>query len=240
MKVFVDGSLGTRTALCDRTYPGVAGAERHGLLRTPGPELQRLMRTATDNGLSIAVHTIGDRATALALDAFAGTGCTGRIEHAQQVRPQDLQRFAALGVVASIQPRHALDDRDAADTLWAGATDLAFPYGALMRAGAQVVLGSDAPVAPLDPWDAIASAVHRSLDDRPPWHPEQHLTLEQALSAASGGRRQVQVGDVADLTVVADPPAEVLARDGPAGLRRTEVLATLVGGHFTHRAPGLS
>ena len=161
------------------------------------------------------------------------------MEHAQQVADADLGRFAALGVVASVQPRHALDDRDAADQHWASATARSFPYRSLVDAGARVVLGSDAPVAPLDPWDGVAAAVHRSLDDRPAWHPEQHLDLDTALAAASGGRRAVRVGDVADLVVVAEPPAEVLARDGAAGLRRTEVLATLVGGRFTHRTAAL-
>ena len=239
LKVFVDGSLGTRTAYCTAAYPGAVDAEAHGMLRTPLPELERLLRRAASCGVDLAVHAIGDRATAVALDAFAAAGCTGRIEHAQQVLAADLPRFAALGVVASIQPRHALDDRDAADQHWAGATGRAFPYRALVDAGAEVVLGSDAPVAPLDPWDGIASAVHRSLDGRAAWHPEQQLDLDVALAAASGGRRAVRVGDVADLVVVPEPPAAVLAREGVDGVRRTEVLGTLVGGRWTHRAATL-
>jgi len=239
LKVFVDGSLGTRTAYCTRPYPGAAGAQAHGLLRTPPAELERLLRRAGSAGLDAAVHAIGDRATAIALDGFAAAGVRGRIEHAQQVQPEDLPRFAELGVVASVQPRHALDDRDAADQHWAGATGRAFPYRALVDAGAEIVLGSDAPVAPLDPWDAIASAVHRSLDARAPWHPEQQLDLDVALAAAGGGRRAVRVGDTADLVVVAEPPAAVLARDGAEGLRRAEVLGTLVAGRWTHRAAAL-
>ena len=238
LKVFVDGSLGTRTAWCAEPYPGVRGPAAHGVLRTPLGELERLLRRATAHGLDVAVHAIGDDAVTTALDGFAAAGCTGRIEHAQQVHERDLPRFAALGVVASVQPRHALDDRDAADHHWAGATGRAFPYGALVRAGAQVVLGSDAPVAALDPWDALASAVHRSADDREPWHPEQHLALADALAASSGGRRAVRVGDAADLVVVPEPPADVLARDGADGLRRTPVLGTLVAGAWTHRDLG--
>ncbi|WP_369139747.1 amidohydrolase [Modestobacter versicolor] len=240
LKLFVDGSLGTRTAFCSAAYPGVTGAGAHGVLRTPPAELERLLRRASTSGLDLAVHAIGDRAIAIALDAFAATGCTGRVEHAQQVHDEDLARFAELGVVASVQPRHAVDDRDAADQLWAGATGRAFPYRALVDAGAQVLLGSDAPVAPLDPWDGIASAVHRSLDGRAAWHPEQHLDLPVALAAASGGRRGVRVGDAADLVVVAEHPADVLARDGVGGLRTPEVLGTLVAGRFTHRGPALA
>ena len=239
LKVFVDGSLGTRTAFCTSPYPGTTGPAGHGLLRTPPEELARLLRRAAAAGLDRAVHAIGDRATAIALDGFAAAGVPGRVEHAQQVHDADLPRFAALGVVASVQPRHAVDDRDAADLHWAGATARAFPYRALADAGAELVLGSDAPVAALDPWDGIAAAVHRSLDARAAWHPEQHLDLDVALAAASGGRRGVRVGDVADLVVVADPPSAVLARDGAAGLRTTEVLATLVGGRTTHRSAAL-
>lgn len=239
LKVFADGSLGTRTALCSRPYPGAPGDEAHGLLTTPPQELERLLRRASAGGLDVAVHAIGDRAVTLVLDAFAAVGCPGRVEHSQQVAVADLPRFAALGVTASVQPRHAVDDRDAADRHWAGATDRAFCYGDLARAGARLVLGSDAPVAPLDPWDAVASAVHRTGDDRPPWHPEQHLDLATALGAASGGRRAVRVGDAADLCVVAEHPSEVLARDGAEGLRRTPVLGTLLGGSWTHRVPVL-
>ncbi|NIZ92336.1 amidohydrolase [Kineococcus rubinsiae] len=242
LKLFVDGSLGTRTAFCHDPYPDVEGpsaagaAPRHGLLRLSPQELRQQLRRAHDAGLDLAVHAIGDAAVTVALDAFEAEGVGGRIEHAQQVGPADVPRFAALGVVASVQPRHAVDDRDACDVHWAAGVDRAFPYAALLAAGAEVVLGSDAPVAPLDPWDAVASAVHRSLDARPAWHPEQHLSLDDALAAASGGRRGVRVGEVADLVLLARDPAAVLADGGPDALRRSEVLATLVGGAFTHRA----
>jgi len=235
LKLFVDGSLGTRTAHCTHAYPG----GDHGMLRLPAAELEGWLRRATAGGLDAAVHAIGDAGVRTALDGFEAAGCGGRVEHAQQVLPADLPRFAALGVTASVQPRHAVDDRDLADHHWAGATDRAFPYRALLAAGADVVLGSDAPVAPLDPWDAVASAVHRSADDRGAWHPEQHLDLRQALRACSGGRSAVEVGDVADLVLLAEDPADVLARDGADGLRRPEVLGTLVGGRWTHRGAAL-
>ena len=81
------------------------------------------------------------------------------------------------------QPEHAVDDRDVADRYWAGRTHRAFAYRWLLDAGVPLVLGSDAPVAPLDPWIAIAAAVHRSGDDRAAWHPEQHIPLAAALLA---------------------------------------------------------
>ena len=240
LKVFVDGSLGTRTAYCSSAYAGATpGAGAHGMLLLPAGELEGLLRRATSAGLTTAVHAIGDAGVRTALDAYEAAGCGGRVEHAQQVLPEDLPRFAALGVAASVQPRHAVDDRDLADLHWSGATSRAFPYAALLAAGADIVLGSDAPVAPLDPWDAVASAVHRSLDDRDAWHPDQHLTLPQALSAASGGRACVRVGDVADLVLLAEDPADVLVRGGPGALRSPEVLGTLVGGRWTHRSAAL-
>ncbi|WP_432571883.1 amidohydrolase [Kineococcus sp. SYSU DK005] len=236
VKLVVDGSLGTRTAYCCDAYPPPAPAGPHGVLRLPPRELEPLLRRAAAHGFDVAVHAIGDAAVAVALDGFEAVGCTGRVEHAQQVREQDLGRFARLGVVASVQPRHAVDDRDLSEAHWASGLGRAFPYAALHAAGAELRLGSDAPVAPLDPWDAVASAVHRSVDERPAWHPEQHLPLEVALRAACDGRPAVRVGDAADVALVPEPPAAVLAAGGADALRRTGVLGTLVGGVWTHRA----
>jgi predicted amidohydrolase YtcJ len=226
-KLFVDGSLNTRTAYCHQPYPG---QQTHGLLELPFDELVSLMRKASRHGLSPAVHAIGDHANTIALDAFAEVGCTGRIEHAQLVRPDDLARFGQLGVVAGVQPAHQPDDRDVADQYWAGRTGQAFPYGALLAAGATLEIGSDAPVSPLNPWDGIASAVTRTDDSRPAWHPEQAVSLPVAIAAASRGRSSVSAGDVADLTVTAEDPA--MAED----LREIPIAVTLVGGRVTYRA----
>ncbi|HEY3463904.1 MAG TPA: amidohydrolase family protein, partial [Amycolatopsis sp.] len=114
---------------------------------------------------------------------------------------------------------------------WHGRTGRAFPYRSLLESGARLEFGSDAPVAPLDPWDGIASAVSRTDDDRPPWHPEQAIPLEDALAAASGGRRGVAVGDVADLMVTAADPSVL----SPSDLRTLPVTATILGGHVTHQ-----
>jgi predicted amidohydrolase YtcJ len=232
-KIVSDGSLNTRTAWCMEPYPDLQdGPESHGLCLVGGEELVHLMGRAWAAGLSPAVHAIGDRANAEALDAFERVGCRGRIEHAQLVCPEDLHRFARLGVVASVQPQHAVTDRDVADRHWAGRTGRAFAYRSLHDAGARLELGSDAPVSPLDPWQAIADAVYRSDDGRPAWHPEQALPLDVAVAAASAGRRGVTVGSVADLTVVAGDPRAASEEE----LRRTPVLVTLVGGAITHRA----
>jgi predicted amidohydrolase YtcJ len=229
-KLFVDGSLNTRTAYCHDPYPGTTG---HGMLELPYEQLVPLMERAHRHGIAPAVHAIGDDATRVALDAFTEVGCPGRIEHAQLVHPDDLARFAALGITASVQPAHAPDDRDVADRYWAGRTGRAFPYGALLAAGARLEIGSDAPVAPLDPWDGIASAVARTDDGRPSWHPEQAIPLDVALAASSGGRTGIHVGDPADLVVVAADPTDLT----PDDLRDIPVTATFLAGRPTHLLP---
>jgi predicted amidohydrolase YtcJ len=232
-KVLTDGSLNTRTAYCDEEYPGLAGHEHpNGLLTVPPTDLLPLMRRAADAGITPAVHAIGDGANALALDAFEELGIGGRIEHAQLLRASDLVRFAQLGVIASVQPEHALDDRDVADKYWAGRTSRAFPLRSLLDSGAQLALGSDAPVAPLDPWITIAAAVGRTRGDREPWHPEQAITIDEAIAASS--RTTIAVGQRADIVVTDSDPRTMSASD----LRRMSVAATLLGGRFTHNTLG--
>jgi predicted amidohydrolase YtcJ len=227
MKVLIDGSLNTRTAFCVDPYPH--GGK--GILTMSEAELLTLLERAREAGFVPAVHAIGDAANKVALDAFAAAGIPGRIEHAQFVREEDLARFAELNVTASVQPLHALDDRDAADANWAGHTDRAFPLRSLLDAGARLALGSDAPVAPLDPWVAMSAATTRSRQDgRQPWHPEQSITRKEALAASARGRKRVRVGDPADMAILDDDPLAV--RDDI--FANMPVAATVVGGRFTY------
>ncbi|MBG0829464.1 amidohydrolase family protein [Planomonospora sp. ID67723] len=228
VKIFVDGSLNTRTAYCEDPYPGTG---TRGLLETPPDELHATMALAAAHGIQPAVHAIGDLATGIALDAFERVGCPGRIEHAQLLRPADFARFARPGLIAGVQPAHAPDDREVADRHWHGRTGRAFAYAGLLAAGATLELGSDAPVAPLDPWDGIASAVERTDDERPPWHPEQAIPLPVALAAASRGRHGVRPGDPADLMITERDPAGLSGEE----LRRAPILGTLLGGRWTYR-----
>ncbi|QHT56970.1 amidohydrolase family protein [Cellulomonas sp. H30R-01] len=230
LKVITDGSLNTRTAYCHDPYPGTSD---RGVLSVPPERLVPLMTYARSHGLRCAVHAIGDAANALALDAFAASGAAGSVEHAQLLDDDDVQRFAELGVVASVQPEHAMDDRDVADHHWAGRTRRAFPLAALHAAGVTLTLGSDAPVAPLDPWVAVDAAVWRSRDGRDAWHQEQRLDLLTALAASVDGRPLgLQVGDPADLVLLDDDP---VARGGAAGaLRDMPVAGTLVAGGWTY------
>jgi hypothetical protein len=233
LKVVVDGSLGTRTAYCWDPYPAHDAHAAHGcgVLSVPPEELRELLMRAREHGIAPAVHAIGDRANTLVIDAFEELGLPGVIEHAQLVRPEDFERFAALGIAASIQPEHAMDDRDIADRHWAGRTDRAFAFASLLEAGVELRFGSDAPVAPLDPWQAIAAATSRSRDGRVPWHPEQRVPLDVALASSMRGRSRPAVGDAADLVVLDADPYAV----DSATLRELPVAGTLLGGRWTWR-----
>ena len=228
LKVITDGSLGTRTAACSHAYPG--DPDNFGMLTVPSDELVDLLTRATGAGLAAAVHAIGDRAITSALDAFTTTGAVGSIEHVQLVRHTDLARFARLGVIASVQPQHAVDDRDLVDRHWAEQTAIGYPLASLWHAGAQVRFGSDAPVAELDPWQAISAAVSRTDDERAAWHPEERLTLDQALDASV--RSSLRPGEPADIVLCGADPRTATGEL----LRSMPVLSTLLGGHVSHIA----
>ncbi|MCU1437510.1 MAG: amidohydrolase [Naasia sp.] len=234
LKVLIDGSLGTRTAFCRHPYPEAAELPApNGILTVPADELEELLRRASAGGIAPTVHAIGDEANRVALDVYERVGIGGRIEHAQLLAPEDVARFAARGITASVQPRHAIDDRDIAAHHWAGRTDRAFPFRSLLDAGVRLAFGSDAPVSPLDPWEAVAAAVFRTGDGRPAWHPEQAVTAAEALAASADGRTGVAEGDVADLAILDADPLMVTSA---GAMRAMPVAATVLGGRFTHRA----
>jgi predicted amidohydrolase YtcJ len=231
LKLFADGALGSRTALCDHAYEGSTG--NHGMALSSTEQMTDLVTRAASGGIRTAIHAIGDAANRNALDAFAAAGAGGRIEHAQQLAPDDVARFARLGVVASVQPSHLLDDRDVADEhLGAGAARMHVLQD-LHRAGARLEFGSDAPVAPLDPWLSISAAVHRTGDDRPAWYPDQRLPLDLALGASTARPALVE-SETADLVVLDADPVGLSASD----LAQLPVWATMVDGRWTHRADG--
>jgi len=219
-KLFTDGSLNTRTAWCFDSYPHT---HDHGLPTYDRGGLLEAAREGVRRGLRPAIHAIGDHAVAEALDAFEQLGAPGSIEHVQLIRDADLPRLAALDVRASVQPEHAMDDRDVAERYWHGRTGRAFAFRALLDAGAELALGSDAPVAPLDPWVTMSAAVTRSRDGRDPWHPEQAITPLEALAASVAPRH-------GDLVIVENDPLV------GENLRTMPVFATRVAGEWTHGA----
>lgn len=226
LKVISDGSLNTRTAWCHEPFTGGG----HGAPNLSASELTEVMARAAAAGIESAIHAIGDRAVSVALDAFERSGARGRIEHAQLLTDADVQRMARLGVRASVQPGHTVADRDLVDLLWTDQAPRAYRFADLHRAGVPLDLGSDAPVSPLDPWLAISAAVHRTEDDRPPWHPEQRLDLTTALQASWGQVTGIRTGGPADLVLLDRHPDSLLALDRA----RPQVLATVCAGRLTH------
>jgi predicted amidohydrolase YtcJ len=241
IKTFMDGTLGSQTA---RLLDG------SGVEITSRDELADIVRRAAAAGFPVAVHAIGDLANREALDAFEETrelwaplGLRHRIEHAQLLAWEDVPRFASIGVAASVQFSHGPSDRDLADRIWAGMSDRSYAYRSLWDAGALVANGSDAPVEELDPLAGIRAGVLRTLDDRPTWHPEQTLTVEQALQATTVNpawltgderrRGKLLPGYLADLVVLDRDP---LACE-PEELPEISVTATMVGGRWTHNPP---
>lgn len=236
-KVISDGSLNTRTAWCCEPYAdGDRLAHAHGAPNLSAEDLTDLVARAHAAGLQAAVHAIGDAAVRQALETFAATGAVGSVEHAQLVAPEDLELWSRLPVRASVQPAHLLDDREATEQCWPDRAGRSFPLRSLLDRGIEVVLGSDAPVAPLDPWLAMAAAVHRGPADDESWHPEQGITVREALACSVDGQRLVP-GARADVVLLdADPLALAGMPTGEQSraLRTTSVSATVVDGSVVH------
>jgi predicted amidohydrolase YtcJ len=148
----------------------------------------------------------------------------------------DVRRMAELGIRASIQPAHLLDDRDLTEKIWGDRSERCFAFRWMLDDGVELAMGSDAPVSPLDPWLAIAAAVHRSADDRAAWHDEQALTPREALAASVDGRPMVGVGSPGDLVLLdRDPLGESGDSAATADLLRTmPVATTFVDGVAVH------
>jgi predicted amidohydrolase YtcJ len=231
LKAFMDGTLGSQTA---RLLDG------SGVQITSRDELVEIIRAGARARLPVAVHAIGDLANRDALDAFEETradwhGLRPRIEHAQLLAWEDVPRFGELGVAASVQFSHAPSDSAIADRLWSGMTDRAYAYRSLWDAGALVANGSDAPIEELAPWAGVVAAVSRA------WHPEQRLTLDEAVLATTvtpawlagdeHRRGKLVPGYLADLVVLDRDPYE--ADD----IANVNVVATMLGGRWTWNAP---
>lgn len=186
IKLFEDGALGSRGALLFAPYADSPGAS--GLQLTPPDRMKALMDKAKAAGVQVSVHAIGDKGNSNVLDLYAAEGVKGlrwRIEHAQIVRPADIPRFAELGVIASMQPSHAIGDFHFAPArLGEARLKGAYAWKSLLDSGAVVVGGSDAPVERGDPMIEFYAAVARKDlkgFSAPNWHPEERLSRQEAL-----------------------------------------------------------
>ena len=245
VKGYVDGSLGSTTALLEHPY--LDDPTSSGLLTTPRDSLASWIGRADSAGLQVAVHAIGDRANAILIDIYDSVAAAHgardrrfRIEHAQHLRPRDIARFGPGGIIASMQPYHIADDgRWAWKRIGPELTRTTYALRSLLDANAHLALGSDWTVAPIDPLLGLKAAVTRqTLDGKHPdgWVPEQKITLEEALRGYTAGvayanfgdqsRGVLRVGQLADIVVLDQDlfgiPAETIDR--------VQVLATIMNG----------
>lgn len=249
IKAFADGSLGSRSAWMLEPFEGEPG--NHGIPTITPDALRNLVRKANQAGLSVAVHAIGDAANRAVLDAIeAAHGAfsaplRNRIEHVQLLHPDDLPRLAALDVIASGQPIHATADIDLVERHWGARGATSYAWRSLLSTGTALAFGSDAPVESISPLAGIHAAVTRRRADGYPgpegWHPEQALSVAQALRAytvgaayASGEEQlkgSLRPGKLADLVVLDRDIFQI----EPMDIVNTQVLATMVGGQFVYQ-----
>ena len=252
LKGFVDGSLGSHTAAMWQPYTD-APADA-GFFVTPADSLRAWIAGADAAGLQVTVHAIGDRANATLLDLFDAVARANgprdrrfRVEHAQHVAPGDFARFAQLGVIASMQPYHAIDDGRWADRVIGPVrAQGTYAFRSFLDAGARLAFGSDWFVAPPTPLEGVYAAVtRRTLDGRHPdgWVPGQKVTVEEALRAYTAGSAYAEFTEQAKGVLRAGMLADfvVLDRDltriPPAAIRDVRVLRTVVGGTTVFARP---
>lgn len=257
LKLFADGALGSLTAWMLEPYEGQP--DNYGVCTLEPEEIVALATRASLGGIPAAVHAIGDRACREVLDAFervrAAEGEAGipaaerrhRIEHAQVLAPEDLDRFAPLGVVASMQPLHATQDMVMVDRHWGARGQTAYAFATLRHRGARLAFGSDAPVESIDPFAGLHAAVTRRRRDGSPgadgWYPAERLTLAQALEAytvgsayAAGRERELgrlAPGWLADFIALETDPFAL----EPMALATLRPTLTVIGGQRVWAAP---
>ncbi len=248
VKLFADGTLGSRTAALLEPYDGTSN---RGMELIAPEALRTDVSRALRAGLAVAIHAIGDRAVRSSLDAFQAAGddlrrprLQSRIEHLQLVDASDLPRLRRLGVAASVQPTHCTSDLDLVERWWTTRRDRAYPYGSLVESGALVAFGSDAPVEDPAPALALHAAVTRQRPDGTPpggFVPEQRVTLDVALTSLTANPARlagqwprlgrVAAGAIADLVVWSAD----LHRVHPEELHRAYCVATVLEGEVVHR-----
>lgn len=252
VKMFADGALGPQTAAMLQPYEHSNGT---GVLLLDSEQVFEAGQQAAQSGLSLAVHAIGDRANHEILNGYALLRrfeaqnnlprLRHRIEHGQLLHPDDLSRLAELDVIASVQPVHTISDIDIANRHWGSRSRYAYAYKTLLDANTRLAFGSDAPVETPNPFLGLHAAVNRTRPSGYPghegWHPEQRLSLEQALAAFTTGPAfaagledrlgQLSPGYFADLIVLEDDPFAT----PPENLHQCGPAATMVAGKWVWR-----
>lgn len=257
VKLFADGALGPQTAAMLEPYQG---GEQKGTLLLSENEIIDIGKLAVNHGIALTVHAIGDRANHVVLNAFEklrkyeqDQGLPHqqhRIEHAQILNPEDLARFAALDIVASVQPVHAPSDMVMADKYLGDRAKYAYANRSILESGATVVFGSDAPVETVNPFQGIHAAVTRQRLDGSPgpmgWQPEQRISIEQSLKGfchtpAKISHRGDRLGKIApgykaDFLILEEDPFAMLTDD----LAKIHPAATFIEGTCVYQSESTS
>jgi hypothetical protein len=256
VKLFSDGALGPQTAAMLAPFEN---AQSSGSLLMTEDELVEVGEYAANHGIFLAVHAIGDRANHVVLNAFERLRTyeenqhlphfQHRIEHVQIIDPEDIPRLAKLDIIASVQPVHAPSDMLMADHFLGERSKNAYAYRSMIESDAPYVLGSDAPVEPFNPFHGLHAAVTRCRLDGSPaddgWHPEQRLSLEQALkgfthmpaviSGKGASLGKISPGYHADFILLETDPFQL----NPHQLGAIEPLATLIDGECMYQSTTL-
>ncbi|HET6844456.1 MAG TPA: amidohydrolase [Candidatus Angelobacter sp.] len=252
VKGYADGSLGSETAYFFDSYTD--SPQKHGLLSEemhPAAAMKQRLQAADAAGLQLCIHAIGDRAISMVLDMFeqiekanGGRDRRWRIEHSQHMAAKDFARYARLGVIASVQPYHAIDDgRWAEGRIGPDRIKRTYAFRTFLDNGVRLALGTDWPVAPLSPaWNIYAAVTRATLDGKNPggWVPEQKLTVGEAVEAYTMGsawaefqdkeKGSITPGKLADFVVLSDDIFSI----PPAAIKDVKVEATFVGGRIVY------
>jgi predicted amidohydrolase YtcJ len=250
LKMVTDGALGSRTAALLAPYsddPNTSG------IMTIDPERLKAIALERDKaGFQLAFHAIGDRANRVALDVFEAVlrvngarDRRDRIEHAQVVAPEDLERFGTLHVIASMQPSHQSNDmRWAEQRLGPERLTGAYAWNSIQKAGARLAFGTDYPVEPINPFRGLYACVTRELPEGGPaggWQPQEKISLDECIRAYTSGsayaqfedgkKGELKAGEYADFLIL----SQDLTKATPKEILNTEVLQTVVGGRTVYQ-----
>ncbi len=235
VKIFTDGSLGSRTASMLEPYDEAGGI---GIETIEEKELNEKVALALQNGIAVGIHAIGDKANRTVLNALENNQhflnipmARSRIEHAQLLHPDDISRFQKTGVIASMQPFHAISDCDIADRFWGERSRYSYAWRSLLDSGARLIFGSDAPVEDPDPLSGLHAAVHRTnwKDRTEIISPHEALIAYTSAPADASGelslRGTLEPDKLADLTFFSEDPMAT-------AFQGVQVIATMVNGEF--------
>ncbi|NIM89729.1 MAG: amidohydrolase family protein [Candidatus Aminicenantes bacterium] len=253
LKGFVDGSLGSSTALFFEPYTD--DSEKYGLLYShmyPEGIMKKRLMLADQSGLQVAIHAIGDKANHIILDIFEEVAAQQgewdrrwRIEHAQHLLPEDIERMGKLKIIASVQPYHAIDDgRWAEKKIGKKRCQYTFAFQSLLEKGVLLACGSDWYIAPLDPLAGIYAAVTRqTTDGKNPqgWMPKEKISLEEAIKGytlngaytefSEEVKGSIESGKVADLVVL----DQNIFKIPPEDIKKAKVKMTIMDGKIVYR-----